>query len=447
MSFVPVHVLDGQEAQMFSKELMNEIDLLSVDLPIIKKMHSNSLDNQKLDQECIQEILGKLEYSNAGRLKPSLKNAMTILELYPEFINVFSFNERSLTIMVTRQPGFIPCNNRRFPDEFHDADATNIALAMDEIFDVEFPLKKLFSVIELSAKQNSYDPVKDILESLVWDKIDRVDTWLSTYLGAANDEYSKLIGRKWLIAAVARTYEPGCKADNVLVLEGPQGSGKSTALEVLGLGYHGGDLPAFHTKDAQEYLAGLWIVEIAELEGMNKSTIGSVKTFLTTARDRYRKSYGRLTNTIPRRVIFAASTNENTYLTDPTGNRRFWPVRTMAIDLAALRNDVRLLWAEAVHLYKSKMPWFLETKEEYLLVEESLAERVVSDPWRSTIEQCLNNEKNITIDDLVQALGIKLEKRSNRDSRRINSIAQSLGYERIQVRCGSQNKRVFRKQF
>jgi predicted P-loop ATPase len=176
------------------------------------------------------------------------------------------------------------------------------------------------------------------LTHLTWDEIPRIDQWLSTCLGAdGNPEYLKAIGPRFLISAVARALRPGCKADQVLVLEGAQGIGKSTAVRVLSEPWTTDSLPDLTSKEAAIQIQGVWIVELAELTSMSRSDVEHIKAFMSRNEDRYRPHWGRSSETRPRRCVFIATTNLQGYLRDETGNRRFWPVRCRSIDLERLR--------------------------------------------------------------------------------------------------------------
>jgi predicted P-loop ATPase len=189
------------------------------------------------------------------------------------------------------------------------------------------------------------------LSALKWDGVRRLDTWLTTYAGAKDDNYVRAVGALTLIAAVRRVRQPGCKFDEMLVLESEQGTNKSTALAVLAVHeeWFADDLPlGIEGKRVIEMLRGRWIVEAAELSGMKKVDVEHLKALLSRRTDRARLAWGRLPIEAPRQCIVIGSTNKSEYLRDTTGNRRFWPVLIEVFDLVALRRDRDQLWAEAV---------------------------------------------------------------------------------------------------
>ena len=226
-------------------------------------------------------------------------------------------------------------------------------------FEFEPKVRLWAATIGETARRNSFHPIKDYLAALSWDGEHRLDDWLNLYLGATDNPFSRAAGRLWMIAAVRRVRQPGVKFDEMLILEGPQGSEKSTALEVLAGGpeFFTDDLP--FREDSKVFIercTGKWIIEFSELSGINKRDVEGIKATLSRTHDRARLAYKELTTDKPRSCIFAGTTNTDEYLRDMTGNRRFWPVLTGVIDLDALRRDRDQLWAEAAHAEEAKEP-------------------------------------------------------------------------------------------
>ena len=197
----------------------------------------------------------------------------------------------------------------------------------------------------------------DYLDLLQWDQKPRLDTWLTEYAGADDTPYIRAVGRLVLVAAVRRIRQPGVKFDEMLVLEGPQGNNKSSALAVLAIRpeWFSDDLPLMCSgKEVIERTSGKWIVEAAELSGMRQGIIEHIKAFLSRQIDKARMSYDRLPTERPRQFIVIGTTNSGHYLKDTTGNRRFWPVKVEGFDLEALARDRDQLWAEAVEADEEK---------------------------------------------------------------------------------------------
>ena len=164
--------------------------------------------------------------------------------------------------------------------------------------------------------------------------------------------YVEAVSRLSLIQAVARVFEPGCKADSVVILEGSQGTGKSTCLSILfSPEYFGDQLPPMTSKDASSYLRGKWCIELAELEYKRKTEIEAIKAFISRTHENYRPAFGREEITQPRTCVFWGTTNKDDYLNDETGNRRFLPIKTNEIDLVGMRKARDSLWGAAVNVY------------------------------------------------------------------------------------------------
>lgn len=243
------------------------------------------------------------------------------------------------------------------------------------------------------ALQDSYDPVCDYLDGLRWDGTPRLEKWLTTYMGADVTPLNAAIGRLVLTAAVRRARRPGTKFDQIIVLEGVEGRGKSTAVELLAGAENYSDQRVLTLDDRgqQEAIQGVWLYEIADLTGMRKAEIEAVKVFASRNTDRARPAYGRLRVDRARRCVFFATTNDRTYLKSQTGNRRFWPVLTRHIKLKELARDRDQLWAEAARL---------EASGASIILPESLweaagalqQERMERDPWDDILEQVKGKE-------------------------------------------------------
>jgi len=223
------------------------------------------------------------------------------------------------------------------------------------------------SAVRTIAERDPYHPVMDYLKSIHWDGVPRLDTWLTDYAGVPDSPYVRAIGARWMISGVARISEPGCKVDCVLVFEGSQGIMKSSIFAVLGGPFFSNDLAAIGTKDAQEQILGVWVMELDELEAVTRAAdVAHVKAFISRSTDRFRLPYGRRSEAHPRQCILGATTNRDTWHRDETGARRWWPVRcgvTGPIEIDLLRQDRDQLWAEARDRYLANGPWWLDTPQ------------------------------------------------------------------------------------
>ena len=201
------------------------------------------------------------------------------------------------------------------------------------------------------ALEYQFNPILDYLDGLKWDGQKRIDTWLTVYLGAEDRPLNRAMGRKWLVAAVRRVRLPGCKFDNIPTLEGPQGSLESTLVRKMAgdrENFSDADILQSDKREQQELCEGVWFYEIAELSGLHKGEVEKVKAFASRQEDKARAAYARRVSVRPRTCVFVGTTNDDEYLQDQTGNRRFWPIRIGRIDIEAFRRDRDQLFAEAV---------------------------------------------------------------------------------------------------
>jgi putative DNA primase/helicase len=281
-----------------------------------------------------------------------------------------------------------------------------------------------------------YDPLRDWLRSLAWDGRQRLDSWLSDYMGVAPSPHAAAAGRMWLISAVARALEHGCQVDHVLVLEGGQGEGKSSALRCLANGFFG-NLPSLRDPvRAASAIRGRWIVEIGELDAIKGSAASATKDFISQPTDRFRPAYARMEITSRRSCVFAGTTNEDQYLEDPTGARRYWPVRCTTIDLPSLARDRNLLWAEAVARYDDGQAWW-PTPEERAALAQAAEERQVEDVWEEAILAAAALGEDTTAGLLIRAVGLERSQQSARDAGRVHAIMNRSGYRQVRRRDDS----------
>jgi predicted P-loop ATPase len=281
------------------------------------------------------------------------------------------------------------------------------------------------------SKEKAFHPVVDYLKSLKWDGAARVGTWLATYLGAPNGSYTQNVGRMFLIAMVARILSPGCKADYMLILEGGQGELKSTACSILAGKWFSDTMPSIgEGKDAYQHLRGKWLIEFSEMHAMGKAEAAQRKAFLTIQTDRYRPSCGRMETTQPRQCVFIGTTNKTDYLIDETGNRRFWPVATGAIDTESLALDRDQLFAEAVQEYLAGTPhWPTKNFERDVIAPEQDA-RYEEDDWENIIGEYVAPHSETTIGQIARnALSKSAEHTTIADQRRIARCLEHLGWK------------------
>jgi predicted P-loop ATPase len=386
-----------------------------------------------------------LDRKDTGQVRTTLRNSITLLSEHPRWLGAIGYDVRAEVTCYLRKPPAFAANLGAFPRPITDVDQTAIIAWLGQQTGADFPDMKIYKAVEYVARLHMFDPVKDYLEALTWDGYSRLDNWLTTYLGAEPTDYTRLVGPKFLISGAARVLQPGCQVDHVLVLEGPQGVGKTSALRILADPYHRADPPALGTRDAKEALRGCWIVEIGELDSMNKSEMSAVKNFLSQTKDHYRLPYGHRSETRDRRVIFAATTNEAEYLRDPTGNRRFWPVECTKVDLVRLARDRDQLWAEAAVRFSRGEAWYLTTSSEQRLAAHEQGQRAQIDPWHENVADFAAAHREFAATQVLNHLGVYTDRQTQREKNRVARILQTIGYRRYQVRDGSARRYVYRR--
>ena len=268
----------------------------------------------------------RLRNTDKGKPLPDEANVDIALRHAPAIAGLVRYNAFSNRLELQRNP---PWRDVRNGEQWSDRDDTALMQWMQREGIQIRSAPSISRCVEAVARDAEFHPVRDYLKALSWDGTPRISGWLTRYLGAKGEEqYLAAIGRRWLISAVARVMRPGCQADHALVLEGLQGAGKSRTARALSVKaeWFADRLPDLHTADAAIQLAGVWVVELAELAAVRKAENEAVKAYLTRTHDNYRPPYGRYRVSVPRQCVFIGSTNESAYLTDRTGNRRFWPL-------------------------------------------------------------------------------------------------------------------------
>lgn len=292
------------------------------------------------------------------------------------------------------------------------------------------------AAINRLAKDNAFHPIRDYLNSLKWDGVNRLNRFLPILFGTPDTPYEHAIGSKWMIGAVARVYEPGCKMDNMLVLEGKQDLGKSTALRALfGAAYFTEMVDELKDhKRFVEQIGGKWVVEFAELSAIRRADVERVKAIITMQVDKVRLAYGKQTVELPRQCVLAASVNPKTdtgYLTDPTGNRRFWPVKCTVIDMPKIVRKRDQLWAEAVERYRLGEQWWLDNETARLAAAEQ-ADRVSADPWEDhLIEKLVETVRYTSIQIMDEVIKLPKERQDQFAKTRLATSMQAVGWHQV----------------
>jgi predicted P-loop ATPase len=363
----------------------------------------------------------------------------------------------------------------------------NVALKVRQVVLTRFQFDPgsnfTFDALKIICLDRVFDPVRDYLDGLRWDGLPRLNTWLIKYCGADDTALNRAIGRKMLVAGVRRVRSPGCKFDYIVVLESEeQGIGKSTMLRLLAgdENFSDAEIIGQDKRDQQESIQGVWIYEIAELEGLYKSEVTQMKMFASKQVDAARPAYGRSRVDRPRRCIMVATTNEKTYLRDPTGNRRFWPVLLHGvihkpeagirmIDLTGIKRDRDQLWAEAAAVEATGEPLVIAEKL-WPAAKVQQQARMEIDAWvdvlalrlaaRTTKGKTINGEFAVASDAngngqwrvatdylLTEVLSIPVERQNNNHTKRLAAVMSLLGWTRNEatMRIGKIAKRGYVK--
>jgi predicted P-loop ATPase len=373
----------------------------------------------------IAHALNKLDFQRdeKGKTVPNDTNIIIGLRLLGVSVRHDQFADR---IMLDGLPGFGAA--------LQDAAVNRIWFMFGQRFQWKPVLEVLRLVMADVARLNSFHPVRDYLDGLRWDGQPRVSRWLTTYAGAEDTEYVRAVAALKLIAAVRRVRQPGCKFDEMLVIEQPlQGTDKSSALAVLAVNedWFTDDLPLHaDSKRVIEALAGRWIVEAAELSGMRKADAEHLKALLSRRIDRARMAYGRLPVEAPRQCVFFGTTNREMYLRDTTGNRRFWPVLVQRFYLDALKRDRDQLWAEAVVREANGESIRLERRLWPAAAQEQ-QRRLADDPYVAILHEYLGHlEGKIKAVDVWAILDLRGAQLTQEANVRMAEAMKRIGWER-----------------
>ena len=370
--------------------------------------------------------------SNDKGVENNAHNAKIYLENHEDTKGVFAYNAFDDQIYIVHSAPWDD-NHSQIPRIIADEDITEAMCWLNGHLQKQ-SLQVVQSLINVAAKKRSFDPVQNYLKTIEWDGQERIGTWLNRYFGADDTDVHRAIGRKFLIGATARALDPGCKMDNMLILEGSQGIMKSTAVsELFTKDWFADEVRTFESPmELGTALQGAWGVEVPELSAMRKSDTNAVKKALSTLVDRYRPPYGRHVISRPRRCVFIGTVNESTsYLPDMTGNRRYWPVTVRNVDIKGIINDRDQLWAEAKRAYDDGERWWFDydmDQELIASIEETQEQREKVDSWHEVIDDLTLGASVISYDEIYDKMRIDVAQRKQIDDSRIKMIMKKLGW-------------------
>jgi len=335
-----------------------------------------------------------------------------------------------------------------------DVDVTEVKLWIEKVYDLRMIKGRVHDVIDCVARRHRYHPVREFLTGLQWDGVPRLEHLLHRYARAEDTDLNRAISRGWMISCIDRALNPGCQVDTTLILCGRQGAKKSSMFrELASSEWFSDSMIDTRNKDAYIALSGVWIFEFAELDALSKRESNNVKMFLTGRTDKYRPPHARRDIRVKRGCVFVGTTNNDEFLVDSTGKRRFWPVRCGDIDLEAVRRDREQLWAEAAQAYNDGEHHWLEEWEARLA--EAAEVFALSDAWEVPISEWLKANPSIRHDgerfDLYQvmkeALNLDSAQQHRAHQNRARAILTGLGYVKKQRRelAGGRRRRWERK--
>lgn len=374
----------------------------------------------------------ELKRTRTGEVKQWSLNLSRILTNDPTLRGAVEMDERTLSVRFRHK---MPWHKDDGAKECNESDIVRLGQYVEQHYDVAFGQDVLAGALAAEARERTVNPLRDYLKGLKWDGVPRVDEFFIKRLGAEDNPATRAISKCWLMGSVDRVLRPGCKFDYCLVLEGPQGIGKSTFLRILaGDEYFNDSISEIDSKDTSMLLGRAWIVELAELEAMRRSEHTALKRFITQQIDMFRPPYGRTTIAVPRQCVFAATTNDDSYLKDPTGHRRFLPIYCHNIDLAGVRADRDQIWAEAVHRVQAGESYYIDDPSVLALLREQQAEREDTDPWEERIIPWLEHRDEFTTGEALERCQVPIGQQNKANQMRVAAILKRLGYEKRRKR-------------
>jgi predicted P-loop ATPase len=389
----PVKLLLAQERMDSVKQDFADMGDESVVGGSAEAVEQEGGEEEAPNQPQANEWMKKLTYKpKTSDLDATAANVLLILRNDPMVKGAIGYNELlEREVIVRGLPWHPRVRNKRDGDPWVDSDSANLRVYMEQVWGLKnrADIQDAFAVVQ---EENRFNPLKDYLSGLRWDGVYRLDDLLIRYLHAPDNDYVRAVTRKWFTAAVARVFEPGRKFDQMLVLCGPQGLGKSTLCQVMSRGRFSDSITDLRGKSAYEQLQGSWLVEFAELASMKRAEVEVIKNFVSKTEDSYRPAYGQFIRTYKRQCVFFGTTNDIEFLKDRTGNRRFWPVEVSGPEtvpeqgvLVGLEDEVDQLWAEAVMRYREgealwlndgALQQFARTEQERYTVQDELVGQI-----------------------------------------------------------------------
>ncbi len=335
----------------------------------------------------------ELTINTKGEYENSANNLNVIFQNDPFLKDTFKLNTFDNRRYITKS---LPWRKIDGAEPLRDVDYSGVRNYIECVYGI-VSSQKVDDALALEIEKKKFHPIVDYIKSLKWDRVQRINTLLIDYFGAEDNAYTKAAIRKMLCAAVARVFHPGIKFDMALILVGPQETYKSTFVKKLGKNWFSDTFTTVQGKESFEQIQGAWLIEIAELSGLKKAEVETIKHYITKCEDSFRPAYGRTIETYKRQCVFFGTTNSKDFLRDPTGNRRFLPIdvrpeyitKNVAEELT--EDEVDQIWAEAYTLYKEGEPLYM-TGEEDIIAKIEQHKHSEQDERKGIIEEYINKK-------------------------------------------------------
>jgi predicted P-loop ATPase len=385
----------------------------------------------------------------AGDPIPDLHNTLLVLRNEPGFAVSFAFDEMQQVTVVRATPPLChgaSAGDQAYPRWATDDDVTKVQDWLQMVMP-KLSRENVFNALEEFARSNPIHPLRLWLRTReITVRPPILENWLTSALGVPNDAYHREVGKRFAIAMVARVLDPGCQADYMIVLEGPQGEEKSKFCRALASDQYFSDhipsLTGDHVRFSM-HLRGKWLIEISELAAFNKvADVESLKALITRRVEIYTPKYGRKERHEPRQCVFIGTTNTDDWNRDETGGRRFWPVKVIHVDLAWLAEYRDQLFAEAVEAYDAGEPHWPDRNFERRVISPQQDKRLFHDAWEETLAVDLEWRSSITIGDAAQVIGIPRERLDMLAQKRLGAILRKLKWTKG---FDAQGRKVWRK--
>lgn len=411
-------------------------DAIDAEIPELsqeEEIHPEIVKQLKRSYQALWDEFGIATNQN-GTPFSNVDNVRRVLEGSNDFKTAIWYDEFHQRIFTTWNTG-----KRR---EWRDVDTINLTIFLQrEVGFIKIAGGNVHEAIVSFAHENKRNEPRDWMESLKWDGTPRIDKFLVTCLGAPENEYTLAVSKNFWVGMAARIFRPGCQLDNMVVLEGPQGIGKTNALRAIGGSWYAEASESVTSKDFFMVLQGKLIIEIAELDSFSRADSTRIKQVVTCKMDRYRAPYERTPEDHDRMTVFVGTTNDDHYLRDTTGGRRFWPVKCTEIHVELIEAMREQLFAEAVARFKAGENWY-ETPRALTLAQQE--ERRHVDEFEEIVQEYLRGKYEVKMLEVANHIGIKQADFDRGSQMRIAKIIRILGWECHVIRRGDEVSRIWK---